>query len=94
MEKRTGKERDIKLHWTEGGGRGKEVGPKQKEKKEGGGTEVMWAAERRRSNVKWRGEESDTLEERRRWQKGGQLSTCIQVLWSTREDPPYVRMYT
>lgn len=67
-----GKKRDIKLHWTEE--KRKEVGPKQKEKKEGGGNEVMWAAERRRSNVKWRGEESDTLEERRRWQKGGEMS--------------------
>lgn len=47
------------------------MGPKQKEKKTGGGTEVMWAAERRRSNVKWRREESDTLEER--LEKGGEL---------------------
>lgn len=36
----------------------------------------MWAAERRRrrSNVMWRGEESDTLKERRMWQKSGELS--------------------
>lgn len=74
MGKRTGKERDNKLHWTEGGKKERKWDQNSKKKKEGGGTEVMWAAERRRSNVKWRGEESDTLEERKRWQKGGQLS--------------------
>lgn len=61
----------------------KEVGPKQKEKKKaGGGTEVMWAAERRRrSNVKWRREASDTLDER--LEKGGEFSFhsgCLEYL--------------
>lgn len=84
---RSGKEgvrerQEMKLHWI-GEKKRKEVGPKQKEKKKaGGGTEVMWAAERRRrSNVKWRREASDTLDER--LEKGGEFSFhsgCLEHL--------------
>lgn len=90
--KEDGQRKRHKIALDRGREKRKEVGPKQKEKKEGGGTEVMWAAERRRSNVKWRGEESDTLEERRRWQKGGQLSLHSGSL-EYPGGPPYTHMH-
>lgn len=88
-----GKERDNKLHWTEGGKKERKQDQNRKKKRR---VEALKSCGQQRGGgvTSSGGEKRVTHLKRGRGGRKVDNCPCIQLLWSTREDPPYTHACT